>query len=374
MPAAIPVKVGVVGCGSVSVQYFSQARRFPILDIAACCDLDMNLAAARSRDFAIARPCTLEQLLADPQIEIVLNLTNPSAHVPVTLAALAAGKHVYSEKPLATTRQQGLDIVRLADARSLRVGCAPDTILGSGVQTARSVLDSGAIGRPVAFTACMMTPGHERWHPNPDYYYQPGGGPMMDMGPYYLAALLHLLGPVRQITGAATFAIPRRTITSQPKSGQRIEVRTPDHICGTMLFDSGVLGSIVMSFASAFGDYDAQFPITIFGTDGAMRAPDPNQFTNPVKIRRLKDSGDSWTTIDPVFPHDLGRSIGLADMATAIRAGSPFRCDAHRAMNVLDLMVGFLDSAHTGQVHIPPEPYQPMQPMNGDEIAVMLGK
>jgi predicted dehydrogenase len=219
----------------------------------------------------------------------------------------------------------------------------------------------------------MMTPGHERWHPNPDFFYKAGGGPMMDMGPYYLAALLHLLGPVRQITGAATFAIPRRTITSQPKSGQRIDVQTPDHICGTILFDSGVLGTIVMSFASAFGDFDPKFPITIFGTEGTLRVPDPNQFTNPVKVRRLTDPGDAWTTFNPIFPQDLGRSIGLADMAHSIRTAQPFRCDARRAMNVLDLMIGFLDSAHTGTVHVPPEPYEPMQPISGDEIAGMLG-
>jgi predicted dehydrogenase len=289
------------------------------------------------------------------------------------LAALAAGKHVFSEKPLASTRPQGLEILRQARANARLIGCAPDTILGSGIQTAGLKLGEGVIGRPVAFTAAMMTPGHERWHPNPDFYYQPGGGPMMDMGPYYLAALLHLLGPVRQITGAASFAIPRRTITSQPKSGQRIEVRTPDHIVGTMLFDSGVLGTIVMSFASAFGDYDGKFPITIFGTEGTMRVGDPNQFTNPVKTRRLTDPGDTWTIHAPIFPQDLGRSIGLADMATSLRTGAPFRCDARRAMNVLDLMIGFLDSAHTGQVHVPPEPYEPMKAMSGEEIVRMLG-
>jgi predicted dehydrogenase len=366
------MKIGVVGCGSVSGQYFSQAARFPILSIVACSDLNADLAAARAKEFAVPRACTLDQLLADPDIDIVLNLTNPGAHAAVTLAALNAHKHVYSEKPLAISREQGQEILRTARAKSRQVGCAPDTILGSGIQTARKVIDDGAIGRPVAFTAQMMTPGHERWHPNPDFFYQSGGGPMMDMGPYYLAALLHLLGPVRQITGAASFAIPRRTITSHPKAGQRIDVRTPDHIVGTMYFDSGVLGAIIMSFASAFGDFDGQFPITIFGTEGTMRVADPNQFTNPVKVRRLGDPGDAWTTVNPIFPQEFGRSIGLADMATSIRAGVPFRCDAHRAMNVLDLMVGFIDSAHTGTVHVPPEPYEPMTGMTGESMASLL--
>ncbi len=203
-----PVNVGVIGCGALSAAYFKMAPRLPILRMAACADLDLQRARARAEEFGVPRACSVEELLADPAIELVLNLTVPKAHVPIALRALAAGKHTYAEKPLGVHRTEGEALLRAMRESGLRVGCAPDTVLGAGIQTARRLLDDGAIGRPVAFTAFMMGPGHEHWHPSPEFYYEIGGGPMFDMGPYYLTALLHLLGPIRRLSGMAAIAIP----------------------------------------------------------------------------------------------------------------------------------------------------------------------
>jgi predicted dehydrogenase len=361
---AEPVRVGVVGCGAISGQYLKNARRFAILRIIACADLDLERAKARAQEFDIPRVCPTEELLADEDIELVLNLTVPQAHAPVTLAAIEHGKHVYSEKPLAITRDDGRRILAAAAARGVRVGCAPDTVLGAGIQTARKLVDEGAIGRPVAFTAFMMGHGHESWHPNPEFYYQPGGGPMLDMGPYYLTALMNLLGPLRRLTGAATIAIPERTITSKPRYGQALRVETPDHICGTIEFTGGALGTIITSFAIWHPVYDKTFPITIYGTEGTLRVPDPNRFDGPVQLRRAAD--EAWEDVPHAFVTGYGRAVGVADMAHAIRSGRPHRCSAEQAFAVLDAMLGFLDSAQTGTAYVVSAPYERPAPMFAD--------
>jgi predicted dehydrogenase len=207
------VKVGVIGCGAISGAYLGMARNFPIVEIAAVSDLDMDRARAAAKQYQLPKACSVDELLADKSIQIVLNLTVPKAHVPVAMRAIEAGKHMYAEKPLGVDREEGRKLVETAKRANLRVGCAPDTFLGAGIQTARKLIDDGAIGRPVAFTAFMMCPGHESWHPSPEFYYEVGGGPMFDMGPYYLTALLNLLGPAKRLTGAASIAIPERTIT-----------------------------------------------------------------------------------------------------------------------------------------------------------------
>jgi predicted dehydrogenase len=291
---------------------------------------------------------SLELIRLDPQVDLVLNLTIPKAHLEVTLAALEAGKHVYVEKPLGISRQEGITALETAARVKRLIGCAPDTFMGSGLQTARSVVDDGRIGRPVAFTATMMCPGHERWHPNPDFYYQPGGGPMFDMGPYYLTALLNLFGPVRRLSGLATVAIPQRTITSSARLGQTITVRTPDHIVGLMEFENGVTGTIIQSFATHHAPGGG---MAVYGTEGTMLVPDPNEFSGRVQVR-LKDQKD-WEDAVPVFRHEYGRSIGLADMVDAISQGRPVRASAEQAMAVLDLMQGFLDSSADGR-HVKP--------------------
>lgn len=363
-----PVNVGIIGCGAISGAYLRHARSFPVLSIVACADLNPAAAEVRAREFEVPRACSVEQLLADPSVEIVLNLTVPKAHVPVSLAAVEAGKHVYLEKPLGVNRDEGQRLMEAARRKGVRVGCAPDTFLGVGVQTARKAIDDGAIGRPVAFTAYMQGRGHESWHPNPEFYYEPGGGPMLDMGPYYLTALLNLLGPVRRVVGLASIAIPVRTITHRdgqgnpgPKFGKKIEVQTPDHICGVMEFENGCVGTIIQSFATIEGNYDGRFPITINGTEGALRAPDPNKFDDEVVLRRL-DSREPQVLPSP-FVAGYGRAVGLADLAYAIRSGRPARCSGEQAMAVLDLMQAFLDSSSSGREVRPSVPYARPAPM-----------
>jgi len=359
------VKVGVIGTGAISGAYFMHAKSFPILEMAACADIFPEAAKRRAAEFGIPKVYgTVEELLSDKSIDLVLNLTVPKAHAPVALQAIAAGKHTYAEKPLGVNRDEGRKVIEAAKAKKVLVGCAPDTFLGAGIQTARKVIDDGTIGRPVAFTAFMLSQGVEHWHPNPEFYYEVGGGPMFDMGPYYLTALLQMLGPVKRLTGAATIAIPERTITSKPKYGQRMTVETPDHICGTMEFENGAVGTIITSFATRFAPYEGKQPITVFGTEGTMKVPDPNGFDGPVHVRRNDDA--EWKEMPHAFVKGYGRSVGLADMAYAIRSGRAHRCSSEQAFAVLDLMQGFLDSAQEGKAHVPTSRYERPKTMRAD--------
>ena len=343
------VRVGVVGCGAISGAYFTGARHFPILDIVACADIERGAAEHKAREFGVPRVCIVDELLADPSVEIVLNLTVPRAHVPVGLRAIEAGKHVYSEKPLGVNREEGQRLIDAASAKGVRVGCAPDTFLGAGLQTARKLIDDGAVGRPVAFTAFMMNRGHESWHPNPRFYYEPGGGPMFDMGPYYLTALLNLFGPVKRLGGMASIAVPERTITSAARFGETIRVETPDHVCGTVEFENGPVGTIVQSFATYHPTYEQSHPITVYGTDGTMKVPDPNTFDGPVYLRKGSDA--EWEETSAGFVSGYGRSVGLADMAHAIRSGRPHRASGALAFAVLEAMEGFFRSSDTGSFY-----------------------
>jgi len=358
-----PVKVGVVGVGAISNQYLGMAKNFPIVEMAAVADLDPARAKAQAEKYGIPKVYTVDEIFKDKSIEIILNLTVPKAHVPIGLKAIKAGKHMYAEKPLGTDRADGKKLLAAAKKAGLRVGCAPDTFMGSGIQTARKLLDDGAIGKPVAFTAFMMCPGHESWHPSPEFYYEVGGGPMFDMGPYYLTALLNLLGPVKRVMGSATIAIPERTITSQPKKGKKMKVETPDHIAGTIEFENGAMGAIVTTFATQFSEHNGKQPIMIFGTEGTMRVPDPNGFDGPVHYRKTGD--DEWTWQKPTFVKGYGRSVGLADMAQAIRSNRPHRASAEQAYAVLDLMQAFLDSSDQGKAIKPTTKYERPAAMNG---------
>lgn len=359
-----PVRVGIIGCGGIVGQYLDMARKLPALEVVACSDIEMDRARAKAAEYQVPRAYTSDQLLNDDSIEIVLNLTVPKAHLPVSLAAIEAGKHVYVEKPLGVDREEGSRLLEAARAKSLRIGCAPDTFMGAGLQTARKLLDEGAIGRPVAFTGFMLCPGHEAWHANPEFHYEIGGGPMFDMGPYYVTALLNLLGPVRRYSGAACIAIPQRTIGSEPKKGKKIEVQTPDHICGTIEFENGAIGMLMTSFATRFGTYDRKQPITIYGTEGTMKVPDPNNFDGSVHLRRIED--EDWREMPNAFVTGYGRAVGLADMAYALRSGRPHRASGEQAFAALDLMQGFLDSARSGQAMRPATAYQRPAPMRAD--------
>ncbi len=341
IPGIMPekVRVGVIGCGAISGKYFSTSRLFPILEMAACADINREAAEKKAAEFSIPKVMTVDELLADKSIEAVLNLTVPKAHAPICIRSLEAGKHVYVEKPLAVTRRDAQEILSTAKSKRLLVGCAPDTFLGAGLQTARKAIDDGIIGRPVAATGFMMCPGHEHWHPSPEFYYEVGGGPMLDMGPYYLTALLNLLGPVKRVMGMSSIAIGERTITSKPRFGKKMIVETPDHITGSLEFQNGAVGTLITSFATRFPQYDGRDPITIFGTEGTLLVPDPNGFGGPVKVRRTTDG--EFSELPLVFSPQYERAVGLADMAYAIRSGRKVRASGDQAFMATDLKFGF---------------------------------
>src|SRR5437868_8376711 len=267
--------VGVVGCGNISGIYLEAGKKWDILNIVACADIDLPRAQSQAAKYDIPKACGVAELLADPSIDIVINLTVPQAHAEVALAALAAGKSVYNEKPLALGREQAKQMLDLARAKGLRVGCAPDTFLGGGLQTCRKLIDDGVIGEPIGASAFMMSHGPEGWHPNPEFFYQPGAGPMFDMGPYYLTALTTLLGPVRRVTGSTRVSFPERVISSEPLRGQVIKVNTPTHIVGVLDFAAGAIGTII----TTFDVWSSELPrLEIYGSKGTLSLPDPNTF------------------------------------------------------------------------------------------------
>jgi predicted dehydrogenase len=356
-----PIRVGLVGCGAISGAYLAAAPSFPVMKVVACADVVREAAERKAAEFRVPRVCSVDELLADLGVDVVLNLTVPKAHAQIAMRALAAGKHTYSEKPLGVSREEGRRILEMAAERGLRVGCAPDTFLGTGLQTARKLIDDGAIGRPVAFTAFYMSRGHETWHPSPEFYYERGGGPMFDMGPYYLTALFNLLGRPRRLTGAASVAVPERTITSQPKFGKAIRVETPDHVCGTLEFDNGATGVVIQTFATHHPQYDERQPITVYGTEGTLKVPDPNTFDGPVHLRRAEDR--EWREVPTPFVRGYGRSVGLADMAHAIQSGRRHRASGELAFAVLDVMQGFLESSEPGSASHPAAGFDRPEPM-----------
>ncbi|WP_193726734.1 Gfo/Idh/MocA family protein [Paenibacillus guangzhouensis] len=340
------IKVGIIGCGNISSIYMENIPKFTHLELVACADLDLSRAQARAEQYNIAKAYSVEQLLADTDIEIVINLTIPAAHASVCLQALEAGKHVYVEKPLAVTREEGRRILDFARSKGLLVGSAPDTFLGGGIQTCLKLINDGWIGTPVAATAFMMSRGHEHWHPDPEFYYQQGGGPMFDMGPYYLTALVALLGPIRRVTGSAGISYPERTITSAKKYGQTIQVETPTHIAGVLDFHSGAIATLVTSFDIIGG---TELPhIEIYGSQGSLRVPDPNGFGGPVYFRR---AGTDWEPVPISHQYtDNSRGLGVAAMAQAIIAGEMdlHRANGQLAYHVLEAMHGFHDASASG--------------------------
>lgn len=320
--------------------YLKNLISSPQVEVVACADIEMERAYARSHEFGVA-VCTVEELLDDPGIELVVNLTVPKAHAEVALAVLKAGKSVYNEKPLAVDLEDGARLLAEAEARGLRVGCAPDTFLGAGLQTCRKLIDEGWIGEPVAATAFMMSPGHESWHPNPDFYYQPGGGPLFDMGPYYLTALVSMMGPIERVTGAARATYPVRTITSAPRYGERIKVETPTHVTGVLEFRTGAIANIITSFDV----WGANLPhLEIYGTEGSLSLPDPNRFAGPVRVRRAGAS--DWHEIPLTHAYtENSRGIGVVDMALSLRTGEEHRANGQLGYHVLEVMHAVLTAA-----------------------------
>src|SRR5699024_9607869 len=304
-------------------------------------DLDPARATAIADGREGVRALSVEELLADDQVDAVLNLTIPAAHAEIDLRAIAAGKHVYSEKPFAVTTEEGRAVLEAAERAGVQVGSAPDTVLGTGTQTGRAAIDDGVIGTPVAAMATMVTPGHERWHPQPDYYYAPGGGPLLDMGPYYIHALVTLLGPIQAVIGASSRQRPERTIGSGPRAGEAIPVSTDTHVTGVLVHDSGVLSTLVMSFDAVATTIH---PIEIHGTGGTLAVPDTNRFDGDVKVRRL--DGEGWETLPVTAGYaDASRGIGLQDMAAR---GIDLRDGGELGQHVLQVMNAVLASSRSG--------------------------
>ncbi|KRA26125.1 oxidoreductase [Microbacterium sp. Root61] len=330
--------IGIVGLGVISRQYLDTLVPASSVRIAAVADLDVLRAERAAAAIAGCRALTTGEMLADPGIRTILNLTIPAAHAEVALAAIAHGKDVYSEKPLAATFADALRVTDAAADADVRVGGAPDTVLGTGVQTARAAIDDGRIGRPVSASAMWVSAGHESWHPQPDFYYREGGGPLLDMGPYYITSLVHLLGPVTAVSGAGSRSRDERVIASGPRAGERMPVEVDTHLAGILHHASGAISTVTMSFD---GVVSTAAPIEVHGVDGTLLLPDPNTFAGDV---RLYARGGSWETLDQSAGYvDSGRGIGLIDFA----AGDA-RASGTMALHVLEVMTMLAASAVSG--------------------------
>jgi predicted dehydrogenase len=341
--AVQPARVGIIGCGDVTGLYLPYVARYGSIELAACADLDEGRAAALSARGGFPA-VAVEALIADPTIEVALVLTPPLAHAAVSRAAIAAGKHVYTEKPLATTRDDAATILREAEAAGVRVGAAPDTFLGGGLQTARALIDEGLIGTPLAVTASIAHAGPERWHPNPGIFYGVGGGPLLDVGPYYVTALVNLLGPVTAVTAMGRGLGTERTIAAGPRAGSTLISEVPTTVIGALTFESGVVAGLFASFDSA-GSRSAN--IEVHGTSGSLSLGDANEFAGEVRYMPL--GADRWEDVPLRFDATVGRGIGLADFIDAIRSGRPHRASGELAFHVLDVLLALQAATTTGR-------------------------
>ena len=351
-----PVTLGLIGCGNISDAYFTGAARSRLVRIKACADLRPEAAQAKAAQHAVVA-MSVEQLLADPEIEIVINLTVPQAHATVAQQVLAAGKHVYLEKPLAADFGDAQALLATAAARGLRVACAPDTYFGAAHQACRGAIDSGRIGRPIGGAVAVLSHGMEAWHPNPAFFFQRGGGPIHDMGPYYVTQLVNLLGPVARVAACATIGNPQRTITSQPLAGQVITVAVPTTVNGTLQFANGA--NVTMSASwDVWGHQRA--PIEIYGTEGSLLGVNPNFFGGQPQ---LCERDGAWQPLD-IAAHAFGidnqtlrsgakvanyRVVGVLDMAMAIRQRRPHRASGELALHVLEVLDAFERSSLEGR-------------------------
>lgn len=342
-------KIGIIGCGMISEIYIKNLKgRFRNIELVGCADLIQSKAHERAAQFEI-KEYTVDELLAHPDISIILNLTAPKAHSGIAIRSLEAGKHAYSEKPLAIDTKQAEEILMTAQRCGHRVGNAPDTFLGGGLQTARKVLDDGWIGKPIGATGYFLSRGPEAFHPTPAFLYQQGAGPLFDMGPYYLTALVSLLGPVHKVGGFARKTFAERMVTRPDHYGETFTVEVPTYVNGTMEFTNGAIANLTVSFDMQYPYWESKLPyLQIFGTEGTMLVPDPNKFEGPVQIRR--GSGD-WMTIPLThgFTENC-RGIGVADMAHCIETGEPHRASGEMGFHVLEIMTAILTAAEHAAV------------------------
>ncbi|HHV12135.1 MAG TPA: Gfo/Idh/MocA family oxidoreductase [Clostridiales bacterium] len=365
------IGIGIIGCGNISDIYLTNlTRNFKNVEVKACADMFLEKAEQQKERYGLAKACTVEELLADPELEIVVNLTIPAAHHSVNLQALKAGKHVYCEKPLALNLEDAEEAANVAKEKGLILCSAPDTFLGAGLQTCRKLLDEGAIGKALGFTANLVGPGHEMWHPAPEFYYKKGGGPMLDMGPYYITALVALLGPIKQLSCFAKTSRQERSI-----KGEMVEVEVPTHYAGIVEFESGLIGNVNMSFDV----WESELPqLEIYGTEGVMHVPDPNMFGGPVKLydgkkmerivtavegvpinRLMKMHGckaECLREVELAFPAEAVprsnlRGFGVADMAQALLDKRSSRLNAELSKHVVEALTAFDISSRENRVY-----------------------
>jgi predicted dehydrogenase len=348
--------IGIIGCGNISTSYLRLAPLFKGLEVRAVADLNMDTAHARATEFN-TRAQTVEDLLANPDVDVVINLTIPDAHYAVSKRILEAGKHAYSEKPLVLTLEEGETLRALAKAKGLSVGCAPDTFLGGAHQQARAILDEGRIGQITAGCAAVLNHGMEHWHPNPDFFFLPGAGPMLDLGPYYVANLINLLGPVRRVGALTSSAQAFRTISNGPRNGETVPVKTPTNIHALLEFQNGATINLSTSWDVW---HHKRNHFELYGTEGTLYVPDPNFFGGTVEVA---DRDGTLSTVTP-WDHPFGRpnqehpkhgalanyrTAGLADMVTALMEGRDARCSLDRTLHGVEVMTACLKSGETGE-------------------------
>ncbi|WP_062214031.1 Gfo/Idh/MocA family protein [Streptomyces sp. NBRC 109706] len=365
-----PVGIAVVGAGVISDAYLKALTSFPDTRVLAVADLDTERAARVAAEYQVPVAGDLDAALAVPEVEIVVNLTVPAAHAEVANAAVRAGKHIYGEKPLTTLPEQGERLLADAAERGLLVGNAPDTFLGAGIQTALRAVQAGLIGTPIAAHTAVQSLGPEGWHPDPAFFYQPGAGPLYDIGPYYLTSLVALFGGVARVAATARRGRDRRVTGSGPKAGQEFPVDVPTHVSALLEFHSGPSAASVFSFDSA----TRRIMFEVIGSEGALAVPDPNTFTGPVQVRA--NDSDEWQEL-PVTGTTAGRGIGVLEMARALRTGQPHRASGELALHVLHTMAAITASAEahsfTDESVNTPLPAPTPLPEDWDPYAAELG-
>ncbi len=337
-----PVRVAMIGVGSISGIYLKNLHTVfkDRLTLVGVCDLVRERAEKARAEYGVPKIYeTMHDAFADPEVEVVLNLTRPSEHFEVSKAALLAGKHVYTEKPLGASFEEGTALVELAKSKGLRVGGAPDTFLGAGIQRCRDLIDGGAIGTPLGAAGFMICRGHETWHPDPDFYYQYGGGPMLDMGPYYVTALVNMLGRVRSVQAVTKASFPTRLITSQPLNGTTIHVNVPTLYQGILEFESGAVGSLFTTFDVY---YPFQARLEVYGSEGTLFVPDPNCFNGEIKLFKPGMKAPEVVSCNAFQYGENSRGLGLADFAMTLRGEKPeARADAQQIYHVLEILTSF---------------------------------
>lgn len=339
------MRIGVIGCGTISRIYLKNLANFPGTELVMVSDLDGERARRRSEEFGVPWAESPEACLASNDVDLIVNLTIPEAHAEVSLAALSAGKHVYSEKPLAMNTVQGREILEMAQQKGLMAGAAPDTFMGAGLQKCRELIDAGAIGRPVSFTGTMLSRGPERWHPNPFIFYRQGAGPLYDLGPYYLTAIVALLGSVAQVSSMTSKNFSHRVAGHRDIQGQHIPVEIPTHVMAHLALESGLIGALTTSFDVAFTEIPR---LEIYGTEGTLSCPDPNTFGGPVRLRTIGE--DEWQDIPIFSTYSVNsRGLGVWDMVESIERGWETRANGQQAYHVLEIMEGILTAGETKQ-------------------------